>query len=100
MKCDRNLTCIIASCCVLVLIGACVTFWTGSPGEEKRVDLSNTTCIYSENIGRRIFFHVCYKEESKIYDIRYFFKEDLKPQIIGVQLSELEFSKICRQCSI
>lgn len=89
--------CTLISLCVWLVSKTSNCEWK----EEEAVDISNTTCVYSENIGRRIFFHVCFKEESKVYDIRHFYKEELhglKPQIIGVQLTESEFSKLCRQC--
>lgn len=56
-------------------------------------------CIHSEHLGRRLYFHICVKENVKVFDIRYFWKNDLggiKPQIIGVQLSEHQYEKICK----
>lgn len=68
-----------------------------------RIDLTNSSCIYSENLGRRLYFHICNKENIRVYDIRYFWKEELnliKPQIIGVQLNGIEFGKLCKQCLV
>lgn len=65
------------------------------------VDITNTTCKSSLLLGRKIFFHICYKDGYKIYDIRYFWKNDhdlLKPSIIGIQLFENEFVKMCNKC--
>lgn len=66
-----------------------------------KIDLKNTSCSHSENLGTKLYFHICEKENSKVYDLRYFWKEELdriKPQIIGVQLSERQFKTICQQC--
>lgn len=67
-----------------------------------QVDMDNTTCKLSINLGRKIFFHVCTKDSSYVYDIRYFFKDNqnkVKPYIAGVQLLEREFRKLCLQCN-
>lgn len=66
------------------------------------VDLSKAACNYSQNIGRRIFFHKCFKNKQPLYDIRHFFKniQTLKADIIGTQLNQLEFDKLCEQCYI
>lgn len=68
---------------------------------EIKIDLSTSSCNHSENLGRKIFLHKCVKEHNTVvYDIRYFFKQNytLKPDIIGVQLFEHEFKKLCQQC--
>lgn len=67
---------------------------------EGLVDLSKTACNYSQNIGGRIFFHKCFKNNRLVYDIRYFYKNNktLKAGVIGIQLNQPEFNKLCEQC--
>lgn len=68
---------------------------------DGEINLSNASCTYSENIGRRLFLHICSKESSPIYDIRYFWHDEsdyLKPEVVGVQLTESEFRRVCLQC--
>lgn len=65
------------------------------------VDLSKSTCTVSVNLGRRIFFHRCFKDKTDVYDIRKFFYNgtyDLQPEVQGVQLLKNEFVKLCAQC--
>lgn len=69
--------------------------------DGETINLNNTNCTYSENIGRRLFFHICSKDNYMIYDIRYFWRDEpghLKPEVVGVQLSQLEFQRVCSQC--
>ena len=68
---------------------------------EDQVNITNTTCTVSELLGRRVFFHVCSKADSTVYDVRHFWKDDhkmLKASVFGVQMSSEEFSKICTYC--
>lgn len=67
------------------------------------VDLANTTCTTSAYIGRRIFLHICTKENKTVYDLRYFWKDTdtthtWKANIIGVQMTSNEFIKMCNFC--
>jgi len=73
----------------------------GSQTEEV-VDLSKAACNYSQNIGRRIFFHKCFLNKYPVYDIRYFYliNKTLKADVIGIQLNQVEFNKLCKQCYI
>lgn len=71
---------------------------------EGEVDLANTTCTTSVHIGRKIFFHICMKENKSVYDLRYFWKDTdtthtWKANIIGVQMTSNEFIKLCNFCS-
>lgn len=68
---------------------------------EGEINLNNTSCTLSENIGRRLFLHICSKDSLPVYDIRYFWRDEpgyLKPEVIGVQLTESEFRRVCAQC--
>lgn len=68
---------------------------------EDNSDLKNSTCYFSQYLGRRLYFHICSKFNSAVYDIRYFFKDEfgyLKPYVVGIQLSEQEFFQICNKC--
>ena len=68
---------------------------------EKRVNLTGVNCSLSTHIGRKLFFHVCLKENKKVYDVRYFWENEdqiLKANIIGVQMNQAEFEKICKYC--
>lgn len=67
------------------------------------VNVSNSTCYYSERLGNRknLYLHVCRKGSSRVYDVRYFFKDDspgLKANVVGVQLDESEFKNLCKTC--
>lgn len=65
------------------------------------VDLSKSNCSVSENIGRRVYFHKCSKEDGVVYDIRKFYYNStnvLKPELHGIQLFKNEFMKLCQQC--
>lgn len=69
--------------------------------EIKKINISNTPCTISKHIGRKIFLHICKKNEEVVYDIRYFWSNEsqtLKPEIIGVQLTEREFQNVCKFC--
>lgn len=95
----------IKLCITLVIILAAVLevtiLFTKTCDYEERVDISNTTCIHSEYIGRKLFFHICRKEKKTVYDVRYFWRDKnttLKADIIGVQMSTKEFAKICNFC--
>lgn len=102
LRFDSKVLCIIilGAFCLLEFFILLLDFDEEDVGE---VDLNNTTCRFSENIGRRIFLHICSKHNSNVYDIRHFFRgEDepyLKPDRIGVQLSATEFCRICSICS-
>lgn len=66
-----------------------------------RVNITNTTCLKSTYIGRKIFFHTCLKDNATVYDLRYFWlNEDrtLRANIFGIQMSSDEFVKICNFC--
>lgn len=70
---------------------------------ERVVDLANTTCTMSAYIGRKMFFHICIKENKTVYDLRYFWKDTdtthaWKADIIGVQMTSNEFIKMCNFC--
>lgn len=69
------------------------------------VDITNTTCVQSEYIGRRLFFHTCLKDGKTVYDLRYFWKDSnennkFKASIIGIQATTEEFKKICTFCHV
>lgn len=69
--------------------------------KEDRIDLNNTSCKLTKYLGRQIYFHVCEKNLKNVYDIRYFWTKEkgvIKPEIIGVQLTEMEFDILCKQC--
>lgn len=69
---------------------------------ENRVNLTGVNCTISANIGRKLFFHVCRKENKTVYDVRYFYKNEdeiLKAGIIGVQMNRDEFKKVCKYCA-
>ena len=69
--------------------------------EENRVNLTGVNCSSSSHIGWKLTFHACLKENKKVYAVRYFWgNEDriLKADIIGVQMYQAEFNKICRYC--
>lgn len=63
------------------------------------VNLTNTSCVYSRHLVGRLFFHECMKGQKTVYDLRYFFKDEddgmLKASIIGVQMSQEVYSKVC-----
>lgn len=89
--------------CFVILVLICIieTWFVIQPQfSESEINLNSSSCNYSKNIGRRIYFHKCVKENNIVYDIRYFFKEKkiLKPDIIGVQLQKSEYEKLCQQC--
>ena len=68
---------------------------------ENRVNLTGINCSLSTHVGRKLFFHICFKENKKVYDIRYFWENEdriLKADIIGVQMNQAEFNKICKHC--
>lgn len=69
---------------------------------EEKINLTNTECIYSIHIGRKLFLHECIKNNKSIFDLRYFWKHDLndelKADIVGIQMSKEEFIKICTYC--
>lgn len=95
----------IKLCFTLIIVLAAVlvvtVLFTKTCDYEERVDISNTTCIHSEYIGRKLFFHVCMKENKPVYDVRYFWRDKnttLKADIIGVQMTTKEFAKICNFC--
>lgn len=86
--------------CVISLLGVLILL-NENISTKERVDIRNTTCYISENIGRRIYLHICRKDRFKVYDLRYFWKNEsqfLKPEIVGVQLYENEFLKLCARC--
>lgn len=67
------------------------------------VDISNTTCTKSKHIRRKLFLHVCLKENKTVYDLRYFWRAEeegdaLKASAIGVQMTTDDFLKICNYC--
>lgn len=95
----------IKQCIILVVILAAVLevtiLFTKTCDYEERVDISNTTCIQSKYIGRKLFFHICMKENKTVYDLRYFWRDKnttLKADIIGVQMTAKEYAKICNFC--
>lgn len=102
---DLNLLNII--CFVLIIIVAIIElilYCTVLSASEEQVDLSNTTCTESVHIARKLFFHKCLKENKTIFDIRYFWKNEeennvLKASIIGVQMINEEFNKLCNYCN-
>ena len=68
---------------------------------EKRVNLTSVNCSLSTHIGRKLFFHVCLKENKKVYDVHYFWENEdqiLKAKIIRLQMNQAEFKKICKYC--
>lgn len=88
----------LAIACVLEL-GIIIVKKPACGGE---INVHNASCTHSENIGRRIFLHICEKDGEKVYDLRRFWRDDsdyLKPSINGVQLLQIEFDKLCKQCS-
>ena len=71
--------------------------------EENRENLTGVNRSLSTYIGRKLFFHVCMKENQKVYDVRYFWENEdriLKAGIIGVQMNQPEFHKICKYCQL
>lgn len=85
---------------VLLLLGVAllrIVVQHNSEYEEKISVTNASLCTRSVHIVRRLYFHVCSKENKTVYDIRYFWKDDdgLKPSIIGIQLYVDEFNKIC-----
>lgn len=69
---------------------------------QLKINLSDSSCNYSRNIGKRIFFHKCVKENQIVYDLRYFYLENktLKADITGFQLDRKQFGNLCEQCYI
>lgn len=66
-----------------------------------KINISNIPCTISKHIGRKIFLHVCKKNDEMVYDIGYFWSnksQTLKPEIIGVQLTKTEFQNVCKIC--
>lgn len=93
------------ACMILLVLGIfimlCLLIFDKNHCEsEAEVDISNSSCSESLYIGRSLFFHQCIKDNKTVFDIRYFWKENLndrtlKADIIGVQMSVDEFLKIC-----
>lgn len=105
MECLRHVR-DIRVCLIIILSILCLSelllFVSRTDVDDGVVNLNDTKCFYSENIGRRIFIHVCEIDDRRVFDIRYFWhREDeyLKPERIGVQLTQLEFDRLCAVCS-
>lgn len=67
------------------------------------VNITNTSCTKSVHIARKIFFHECLKNNKTIYDLRYFWldeKNSLRASIIGLQISAIEYKKLCEMCPL
>ena len=65
------------------------------------VNITNTRCVKSIHIARKIFFHECLKDNRTIYDLRYFWSDEnntLHASIIGLQISDTEYKKLCQMC--
>lgn len=81
-----------------------ITFNLDFRDTSVHVSLNNTTCTQTHHIGRKLFLHVCTKENKTVFDLRYFWQEAdddlaLKASIIGVQMPMDEFLKVCNVCS-
>ena len=66
-----------------------------------KVNITNTQCVKSVHIARKIFFHECLKNNKTIYDLRYFWPDEnntLHASIIGLQFSVKEYKIFCQLC--
>lgn len=85
----------------IIAIVEIILFYDYSHEFGEYVDIKNTTCIKSKHIRRKLFLHVCSKENKTVYDLRYFWRGEgdaLKASVIGVQMTTDDFLKICNYC--
>lgn len=103
---DRKklIICLIATG-LIILGGIAETFLLANNSQdyEYEVDIKNTTCVRSINMGNKLFFHICLKENKIVYDLRYFWPDvnnTLQASVNGVQMSGKKFNKICSYCPL
>lgn len=100
----KLIICLIAAG-LIILTGIAETFLLANNGQdyEYQVDIKNTTCVRSIYLGKKLFFHICLKENKFVYDLRYFWpdvNDSLQASIIGVQMSREKFYKMCSYCPL
>lgn len=99
---SRHFICIILT--AIVLLTAAMELFVSNDKIDQHmlaVNITNTTCTKSVHITRKIFFHECLKDNQTIYDLRYFWADEnneLHASIIGVQISAIEYKKLCQMC--
>lgn len=100
----KLIICLIATG-LIILGGIAETFLFANNDQdyEYEVDIKNTTCVRSINMGKKLFFHICLKENKIVYDLRYFWpdvNDTLQASVIGVQMSRKKFNKMCSYCPL
>lgn len=98
---ERKKNIFIGLCVLITILEFALIINQSASDAEDILDIRNASCTQSVNIGRRLFLHVCLKDNKTVYDIRYFWKNHegfLKADIIGIQMTAKEFLKVCNYC--